>query len=502
MLSHLNRSMNDFGPFGFTTLLLAIAVALCSILMLDKWSTPNFFRQNSIPAELYPSTGSPDSQSAADVTAVLLNWVRLPNVVQIVTVLCGAQLDGLIKEVVVWNNNPQPLADDDFMKCNCSPSKLRIHNSPENLYFQARFLACSNTSTAYCFIQDDDYLVDPEVIQNMRARIDTHDIFLLPPDEVLSSHLLTINSPSTKITFGFSWLGYGALILRSHAESFLALLERLGASQEATNMADNYYSILRNSLPELWTSAPTPLFGGGAFTIGEEGIARNRKHIAAAAEYLDAIAADRHTNSPEWPYVSLGSFPPKPELERSPCKKTVCVLESNVKSFPDMFAKDMYRTAGEIFSRETQLSKTLTEEFTSAYVNFPLSNAVDTNPNTSYRSIWNAAPGDTLVLDIFDRVPETTRNGVEWVWIVDAGTARLLRASLYSYSSDKLFWAESPRNVSCTPYSRDTAPAALEECRIWMTLDHARYFRLQFLEANLMLPWGIYETWLHVKEIF
>lgn len=134
--------------------------------------------------------------------------------------------------------------------------------------------------------QDDDYLVKPEIIRSLRARIDTHDIFLLPPDEALSSNLLSINSPSTNITFAFAWLGYGALILKSHAESFLSLLERLGVSREEAKMADNYYSILRNSFPEIWTGAPIALFGGGDFTVGEEGVVRNRKHIVSSAVFF------------------------------------------------------------------------------------------------------------------------------------------------------------------------------------------------------------------------
>jgi hypothetical protein len=51
-------------------------------------------------------------------------------------------------------------------------------------------------------------------------------------------------------------------------------------------MADNYYSILANRIPEIWTSAPVALDGGGAFTVGEEGTARNRKHIVSMALVL------------------------------------------------------------------------------------------------------------------------------------------------------------------------------------------------------------------------
>ncbi|KAJ6516076.1 hypothetical protein C8R45DRAFT_796746, partial [Mycena sanguinolenta] len=255
-----------------------------------------------------------------DITAVLLNWVRLGNVVQIVCNLCGPSLDGAIK---------------DFAECTCP--KLRIHNSPDNLYFQARFIACAEASTPYCFIQDDDYLVKPEVIHALRARIDRHDIFHLPPDEVLSSFVLSVDSPN--ITFGFSWLGYGALLLRSNAESFLSLLKRVGASAEETKMADNYYAILKNSFPEVWTGHPIPLFGGGDFTVGEEGVARNRKHIAAATRYLDRIVADHlAADAASWPYVSLPPSQLLSRLERSPCIERLCVLESTIQFLPESFA--------------------------------------------------------------------------------------------------------------------------------------------------------------------
>lgn len=44
-----------------------------------------------------------------DVTAVLLNWSRFPNVLLITSLLCGAWLEGTIAEVFVWNNSPRKL---------------------------------------------------------------------------------------------------------------------------------------------------------------------------------------------------------------------------------------------------------------------------------------------------------------------------------------------------------------------------------------------------------
>ncbi|KAF7352948.1 Rab geranylgeranyltransferase [Mycena venus] len=490
---------------------LAAAVALCAVFLVDRntgWLTRTRTASNSA------------THSQPDVTAVLLNWVRLANVAQIVSNLCGASLDGVIKEIVVWNNNfNRPLMDEDF---NFTCSKLRIHNSPENLYFQARFIACADASTPYCFIQvfvfftvgltscltsgeDDDYFVKPEIIRSMRARIDTHDIFHLPPDEVLSGHVLSIDSPSTNITFGFSWLGYGALILRSNAESFLSLLKRIGASEEETKMADNYYSILSNSIPELWTGHPIPLFGGGAFTVGEEGVARNRKHIAAATSYLDRIVTNDFTDagSVEWPYVSLPLSPPGPRIERSPCFKRSCVLESTILFLPDQFATGTYRTAADLFSREAQLSTALTEQFTSNYVNHPLFRAVDADPSTYFCSFQNAADGDTLIFDLLDSVQHLNWTGVEWLWILNSDMAPVLKASTFSFSSDKRTWVGSAKSVLCaTDSSLDGPPSSIVECRVPIegtSLGNARYFRLQLGRA-FALPWRVYETWLHGKE--
>ncbi|KAJ7667816.1 hypothetical protein DFH06DRAFT_1039798 [Mycena polygramma] len=470
--------------------------------MLKRWGTALLAVVLAVLV-FTPRTKTPQSQP--DVTAVLLNWVRLPNVVQIVSVLCGPALDGVVKEIVVWNNNRlRPLTYEDFAIC---PQKLRIHNSPENLYFQARFIACSNASTPYCFIQDDDYLVEPEIIRSLRARIDTHDIFFLPPDEVLSGHLLSIDSPSTNITLGFSWLGYGALILRSNAESFLSLLRRLGASDEETKMADNYYSILKNSFPEIWTGHPTPLFGGGAFTVGEEGVARNRKHIAAAASYLDRIMTDQYadTGSGQLPHVSRPSSHPESRPERAPCLKRLCLLESTIPFLPELPTSDIYQTAVDLFSHEAALSTMLTEQFTSNNAQFPLSRAVDADPDTSFRSFRDAAEGDTLVLDIFDTPQHMNWTGVEWVWLIDADVAPLLKAATFSFSMDQRTWIPSSTTVSCKVYSPQAGVPSSPglQCHVPIecpTLDSARYFRLLLGKSTLTVPWRIYETW--IQEIW
>lgn len=48
--------------------------------------------------------------TARNTVAVVLNWSRFSNVRRIVSLLCSPELDSFMKRVLVWNNNPKPLA--------------------------------------------------------------------------------------------------------------------------------------------------------------------------------------------------------------------------------------------------------------------------------------------------------------------------------------------------------------------------------------------------------
>ena len=81
----------------------------------------------------------------------------------------------------------------------------------------------------------------------------------------------------------FAWLGYGSIIHRSLATAFLHLLDadHLHVTADELKMADNYFSILRNEVPEAWFDQGIELGGGQAFTVGSAGEERNRKHIVS-----------------------------------------------------------------------------------------------------------------------------------------------------------------------------------------------------------------------------
>ena len=69
------------------------------------------------------------------------------------------------------------------------------------------------------------------------------------------------------------------MVRRTQAEDFLSLLDRLDLPNEDHKMADNYFSILGNVLPERWFYVENELGGGQPFTVGEAGDERNDRHI-------------------------------------------------------------------------------------------------------------------------------------------------------------------------------------------------------------------------------
>ena len=101
-----------------------------------------------------PVVAEVPSSTDAKVTAIVLNWKRADNLVVIAAHLC-AFTNTIFNSVHIWNNNPDTfLTHDLFASSRCPKGKLRIHNSPGNLLFMARFMACSLAQTPY---------VDPKV---------------------------------------------------------------------------------------------------------------------------------------------------------------------------------------------------------------------------------------------------------------------------------------------------------------------------------------------------
>lgn len=96
-----------------------------------------------------PTSAQIPSSTQGKVTAIVLNWKRTDNLVVILAHLC-AFTNTIFSNVIVWNNNPDTfLTHESFAASRCPKGKLRIHNSPGNLLFMARFMACSLAETPY-----------------------------------------------------------------------------------------------------------------------------------------------------------------------------------------------------------------------------------------------------------------------------------------------------------------------------------------------------------------
>lgn len=95
---------------------------------------------------------------------------------------------------------------------------------------------------------------------------------------MLVSQLRTVHV-SDRIHTTFAWLGYGTIMTQAQVLEFLLVLELLHLDPAERRMADNYFTILGNKIPELWFDQNLELGGGQPFTVGSEGIQRNNKHI-------------------------------------------------------------------------------------------------------------------------------------------------------------------------------------------------------------------------------
>ncbi|KAJ8084570.1 hypothetical protein PM082_003343 [Marasmius tenuissimus] len=430
----------------------------------------------------------------ADVTAVILNWSRLPNVIHIVSVLCSPALDGVLETIFIWNNNPSVVLTEDLLGCQ---RKIRIENSPHNAYFAARFNACALASTPYCFIQDDDYLVLPEIVYALRARIaktSPSGIFLQPPDEMLASTLSRI-TVDHRVHTSFNWLGYGSIIPRSEARGFLEATRALNLTEEEVKMADNYFSVLRNTFPENWFDQNTPLGGGQAFTVGQEGTERNNHHIRRAGELLDSVVlcegeSCTFPNNVEDPFARSES-PAETLTSVTPCVGAACVLTTSVQllnSTPDM----RVQSARSMLDNQARNIESLAQEERDFYLKHPPSQAVDGKLETGFCRN-GAKKGESLALEVLHGAPLHWKH-LEIAMLVDQGAQAMIRkGSFHLLAGAKSFVLRGGTPV-CDPVEGST----LMTCHIGTISPQSRVsFSFHFMLGNdTMKSWCIYEMWI------
>ncbi|KAK0199020.1 hypothetical protein F5146DRAFT_920864 [Armillaria mellea] len=441
-----------------------------------------------------------DPDGHPDTTAVILNWSRFLNVVKIVSLLCGPSLENTIHTVFVWNNSPNRISEADFAPC---AGRLKVHNAPDNIYFQARFMACAQASTPFCFVQDDDYIVLPEVVFAMHAHMSPSSktgIHLLPAHELLSSQLRKFDVGSS-IHSSFAWLGHGAMFPQPLAADFLSLLRLLQLTEDEMKMADNYFTILRNEYPEVWFDQGIQLQGGEPFTVGTEGNERNRRHINRATELLSsAIACEGAPCIPgtgNIPYIQYNTPDlPRTLVSRTPCRGLPCVLETSIRLLPE----SVEAPAAGIFARED--NSVLFEEDTNHYLLYPLSHAVDSRADTAFRSLTGGKKGDTISLDML-RDLDSALTEIHMVILTDNATVAILQKSHFEmFSPFNKSWVSTIHVPSCVDIAGGSyTPAVMTECSIRMSSPESsnigRSFRVVLSEdMGDLEKWCIYEIWM------
>ncbi|KAF9469794.1 hypothetical protein BDZ94DRAFT_1243274 [Collybia nuda] len=448
----------------------------------------------------------PHTRQKADTTAVVLNWSRLPNVVRIVEQLCDQSLEHTIAAILVWNNSPRALSQEDLggVPSNCT-KKVRVYNSPVNLYFEARYIGCAQATTSYCFIQDDDYLIWPEIINTLQHQI-SHStrprIHLLPSHELLSSYLRDIRTDSG-IHTSFTWLGYGTIIRRSEAVEFLDLMKVLDVTGEDLKMSDNYFTILSNTYSETWFDQNVELGGGQPFTVGSEGDERNNYYIIKAAQLLQSVAptgSNSKPNSTSLPYVRTGNRPLEfpTSVSRAPCLGSSCLLETSISLLPDGI-KHSVLTADEILALEVSNMELISEEQILHFHAYPPSHAVDGRPDTSFRSPKHAQEGDTISLDLMNKIGSYWKS-VDLVFLVDTTTEIILGAAAYQMGVGE-HWVTTSYTLVCVDSDiRSETSSFLRECAIQMLpapriRKGVHIFRVR-LEKSVDEHWCVYEVWL------
>lgn len=431
------------------------------------------------------------------VTAVVLNWSRLDNVVLIASMLCGELLQDTVAEVFIWNNSPQELSYKTFASTGCPKAKLRLYNSSRNLYFYARFLACTQARTPFCFFQDDDYLVLPQIIRILGYRIDEspQTVFhLLPALEHLSSRLRTVTTP-TGIHTGFAWLGYGTMVSQTKVLDFVSLLRFLGLPQDELQMADNYFTILGNQVPEIWFDHGIELGGGVPFTAGQEGHERNQRHIKKACTYLDRLVSIMQDNSQLMevhPFVKATTNIAEWFINRTPCLASLCLLETNVHLLGDQHHRG--QVAADLVTIEEEYSRVVDPSAVFNYSHYSLSRAVDGSPATEFRGLFPARRGEYIMLDVLSAIfPRDAE--IELVFLIPRTSEQILRKSVFQASVDGEYWLLSPFPLTCRSTSLanlDDQPECLVECNVRMAGRNARFFKAT-LDYDVSVVWAISE---------
>ncbi|KAI8600567.1 hypothetical protein EDD21DRAFT_376800 [Dissophora ornata] len=368
------------------------------------------------------------SEGADMMTAILLNWSRLDSLKEIVDHLCPYSM---FKEIMIWNNKVDIHLEEKVFAC----PKVRVFNSPNNMFFVARYMACAMASSPYCYFQDDDWKIF--YLRSMYANFLRFPQFLHTDTNsdvwALTNWRWCFFEDDINMHACFSWLGTGAMATRDSVVKFLKQASVTEMDPLEFAYGDMYFSTYLNQVPyqleNYLKELVDPAQDTAAFSKGADGKTRNKLYMHKAAQRVwDALTRkDPHFEREELHPTYL-------ERDvRSPCADDRCLVISNKHPFPDvrMFKYRPYIDIEEIETIHTEY------ENPTPYILHPFSKAVDGLDDTSYKSTRPIAQGDYIGLDMLLQVERK----VEYRLLHQMGDQWIKNARLEVAGSDVVYRA-------------------------------------------------------------
>ncbi|KAG0142713.1 hypothetical protein CROQUDRAFT_49916, partial [Cronartium quercuum f. sp. fusiforme G11] len=417
-----------------------------------------------------------------DVTAIILNWNRLDNLIVIVTHLCRYDF---FNSIMIWNNNyNNRLKKEDFVKTECPDHKLLIVNSPTNLYFFSRYLACIQSITKFCFFQDDDNIVIPirTMYKSFLINQNTLNKVIVQADpiyNVMYNWEWCFKDVENRLKTCFAWLGHGSFISKETVQRFLNLVSTISIKADSLALADNFFSTSFNQKPLIIVSnrihsLPSPSNG---FSDGDKGLERNRIYIQKGVEELSKILT---SSSPKFDNL-LPNVNEEKEKEiikyiRSTNSLDTYSFITNVENFPTELPINWstYNNSINLSDWENQLGRTgkrlnnqklkkgkrikerngiwgIGEKWV---IRFPYSAAVDQDLETAWRSIDAISKDDFIGINFIDEIPLPIQK-LTINLMIDNSFEMLNEISIEILIDDYSRWIPvSSTGFICTPINR------------------------------------------------
>ncbi|CAG8606516.1 9088_t:CDS:2 [Diversispora eburnea] len=358
------------------------------ISKVEELPLQNIFQEVDMLTNAFPTEGD------GKTTAILLNWSRIENLKIIVRHLCQYSM---FKEIMIWNNNGDVhLSDQIFSDTRCH--KLRYYNSPGNMYFIARYMACAMATTPYCYFQDDDW-----VIHHMRSM---YANFLRYPDLIhtdtnadaysLTNWKWCFFDDSIDLHACFSWVGTGAFVSKENVINFLKLTSITEMDPTEFAYGDMYFTTYMNQVPYQLENELQELPQENAFSAGE-GRIRNNIYMHKALLHLHDHLSNRTDE-----FETKELYPTMYQRDvRSPCANDRCLFLTNKNSFPDV-RTFLYKPSMNISESER-----IHESYygTEHFIKYPYSHAVDGKDSTVWKSFEVIDKDDYIGLDLLFPMP-------------------------------------------------------------------------------------------------